>query len=283
METWNIKSILALSQEYYFINLIVITKKILLTLLFVISISLGLGYQDAAAVSVSVGTGNQDASAKEILVDDEAPDFNSNFICNFDDLPDSICASVFDLDSPATVTDLHFWILEGSGAGPFFNDEVTYTIYFNDVDVPGTPVPLGSATVPATKDTFSENFFCIPNGINPCHIVWVDIIPLDLDPGTYWVGVESAGLSFDATTGWTIFLDIGPSEDARSDDGGATWLLDGVPEFPIIITGPDFVGGEFLGVDSAALLLAGAQANALWLIPVVIAGIGFAIVIARKF
>jgi len=55
------------------------------------------------------------------------------------------------------------------------------------------------------------------------------------------------------------------------------------PESIIKIDSICLVGGEFLGVDSAALLLAGAQANALWLIPVVIAGIGFAIVIARKF
>ena len=43
------------------------------------------------------------------------------------------------------------------------------------------------------------------------------------------------------------------------------------------------VGGEFLGVDSTALLLTGAQLNAAWMIPVIVSGIGFAIVIARKF
>jgi len=43
------------------------------------------------------------------------------------------------------------------------------------------------------------------------------------------------------------------------------------------------VGGEFLGVDSTALLLAGFQANALWLIPVIVSAIGIGIVIARKF
>jgi len=43
------------------------------------------------------------------------------------------------------------------------------------------------------------------------------------------------------------------------------------------------LGGEFLGVDSTALLLAGFQANALWLIPVIVSAIGIGIVIARKF
>jgi len=43
------------------------------------------------------------------------------------------------------------------------------------------------------------------------------------------------------------------------------------------------VGGEFLGVDSTALLLAGTQMNAAWMIPVIVSAIGIGIVIARKF
>jgi len=55
------------------------------------------------------------------------------------------------------------------------------------------------------------------------------------------------------------------------------------PQAIIQIDSICLVGGEFLGVDSAALLLAGAQANALWLIPVIVSAIGIGIVIARKF
>jgi len=43
------------------------------------------------------------------------------------------------------------------------------------------------------------------------------------------------------------------------------------------------VGGEFIGVDSTMVLAAGAQYTAAWMIPVIVSGIGFAIVIARKF
>jgi len=43
------------------------------------------------------------------------------------------------------------------------------------------------------------------------------------------------------------------------------------------------VGGEIIPLDTTALLLAGAQMNAAWMIPVIVSGIGFAIVIARKF
>jgi len=43
------------------------------------------------------------------------------------------------------------------------------------------------------------------------------------------------------------------------------------------------VGGELIPLDTTTLLLAGAQMNAAWMIPVIVSGIGIAIVIARKF
>ena len=43
------------------------------------------------------------------------------------------------------------------------------------------------------------------------------------------------------------------------------------------------VGGELMPLDTSALLVAGAQVNAAWMIPVIVSGIGIAIVIARKF
>jgi len=43
------------------------------------------------------------------------------------------------------------------------------------------------------------------------------------------------------------------------------------------------VGGEMIPLDTSALLLAGAQMNAVWLIPVIVSAIGIGIVIARKF
>ena len=43
------------------------------------------------------------------------------------------------------------------------------------------------------------------------------------------------------------------------------------------------VGGEFIGIDSTAVLAAGAQYTAAWMIPVIVSAIGIGIVIARKF
>ncbi len=50
---------------------------------------------------------------------------------------------------------------------------------------------------------------------------------------------------------------------------------------PIIGNGP--VGGEMIPLDTTMVLAAGAQYTAAWMIPVIVSGIGFAIVIARKF
>jgi len=43
------------------------------------------------------------------------------------------------------------------------------------------------------------------------------------------------------------------------------------------------VGGELIPLDTSALILAGAQMNASWMIPVIVSAIGIGIVIARKF
>jgi len=43
------------------------------------------------------------------------------------------------------------------------------------------------------------------------------------------------------------------------------------------------VGGEFIGIDSTMVLVSGAQYTSAWMIPVIVSGIGIAIVIARKF
>jgi len=42
------------------------------------------------------------------------------------------------------------------------------------------------------------------------------------------------------------------------------------------------VGGEFVGVESTMVLVAGAQYTAAWMIPVIVSAIGIGIVIARK-
>ena len=43
------------------------------------------------------------------------------------------------------------------------------------------------------------------------------------------------------------------------------------------------VGGEFIGIDSVSVLVAGAQNTASWMIPIIVSAIGIGIIILRKF
>ena len=43
------------------------------------------------------------------------------------------------------------------------------------------------------------------------------------------------------------------------------------------------VGGDMIQMETTSILAAGAQYTAAWMIPVIVSGIGIAIVIARKF
>ncbi len=43
------------------------------------------------------------------------------------------------------------------------------------------------------------------------------------------------------------------------------------------------IGGDMIQMESTSILAAGAQYTAAWMIPVIVSGIGIAIVIARKF
>jgi len=54
-------------------------------------------------------------------------------------------------------------------------------------------------------------------------------------------------------------------------------------QFPSIPRSGTAVGGDIIPLDTTMVLAAGAQYTAAWMIPVIVSGIGFAIVIARKF
>jgi len=43
------------------------------------------------------------------------------------------------------------------------------------------------------------------------------------------------------------------------------------------------IGGEIIPLDTTMVLVAGTQTTAAWMIPVIVSGIGIAVVIARKF
>ncbi len=117
------------------------------------------------------------------------------------------------------------------------------------------------------------------SGSNEVHFHFPVTVPLTLDT-TYFIKI----ILTDGPGDYKIVV----SDGDVYDDGAAH--EQGVESFEDLFFRTYFeepreprVGGEFIGVDSTALLLAGFQANALWLIPAIVAVVGIGIVIARKF
>jgi len=138
---------------------------------------------------------------------------------------------------------------------------------------------------------------------------------IDIDPGTGGTQiVENFEFSpnISQTPGVTYVVNVEEDRPPGTSDTGLFWLIgqaynpgaavpdergikDGGPitnvafddlafrSYSDVATPPPTVGGEMIPLDTTSLLVTGAQMNAAWMIPVLVAGIGFAIVIARKF
>jgi len=107
------------------------------------------------------------------------------------------------------------------------------------------------------------------------------IVEFVLKAGLDSFSPEDAGLDDtvdsdpDVNTGKTGIITVESGQSDTTVDAGMI-QIDGEPS-------PQPVGGSLIPIDTTMLLLAGTQMTASWMIPVIVAGIGFAIVIARKF
>jgi len=95
------------------------------------------------------------------------------------------------------------------------------------------------------------------------------------------LGVRSDGTIFVAGT---PFLIGGDGRDiwTIAIDGTMSLIGNGVRQVADLDFVPCPIGGTMIPIDSTSLLLAGAQMNAAWMIPVIVSAIGIGIVIARK-
>jgi len=101
-------------------------------------------------------------------------------------------------------------------------------------------------------------------------------------PGGQASGTYQATIPAQNTIMWFLICD--PNPDWEEIDFTYDPALTSILQVDIWTTSFDHtVGGEFIGVDSTALLVTGAQMNAAWMIPVIVSAIGIGIVIARKF
>jgi len=92
-------------------------------------------------------------------------------------------------------------------------------------------------------------------------------------------GLNNQDICWNTGTGGTTVFGLsvkGEITEARCPPG-----TQGIPPncTPIV----DAIGGNLIPIDATMILVSGAQYTAAWMIPVIVSGIGFAIVIARKF
>jgi len=122
---------------------------------------------------------------------------------------------------------------------------------------------------------------------------------ISLSPGTYFIAINACCgdsvvdvFDCDSTTQLTRadgVVDggekcVGPPGAANPEISNALTNEDGGIDYTLHLSlKMPSVGGMFEGVNTTSLLVSGAQMNAAWMIPVIVSGIGFAIVIARKF
>jgi len=217
----------------------------------------------------------QDASAMTVLFEDE---FDGQLLTLQSDL--AIFADDFELvQSSNTITDAHFFMFDPSDD---FNEIVFFTLSSDSGGQPGALIDSGTGIItmpPMQTDLGVACSFCFE--------VWMDLPPpgVPLSAGTYWFGITSP-------VPWSVVIDTTPELLGLqiSFDDGASWSGIASLGIPLQITGisdggeddGQLVGGEYLPLDTTALLVSGVQTNLNWIVPVALSAVGLGFILFRK-
>jgi len=154
-----------------------------------------------------------------------------------------------------------------------------------------TPIPIGSAFASSTRgyafDSINDIMYAVGGGSN---FYTVNLnngqrtASLNADfGGSLQFGPDGRLYSNDSFVFPNGLAVVDPSDGMITSLPNPTSFDDHTSGLTHVSPTLNAVGGEFLGVDSTALLVAGVQMNAAWMIPVIVSAIGIGIVIARKF
>ena len=152
----------------------------------------------------------------------------------------------------------------------------------------------GCSVDPSTLDfgTFASDVFVIIPKTVTCFEGVEGIIanPSDCNAKGILVSFQNAGINqlvwtadeiigTDAPDGTEVHCAV---EFTVFDDFGDTFII--FQDIWLIPDDPDFVGGEFLPIDSTALVLAGLQTSAIWMLPVLagVAGSAFGVLYIKS-
>ncbi len=176
------------------------------------------------------------------------------------DMDTFIIANDFELDQDEVISDVHF-VVELSPP-PETIEPLHYFFYDNNGVIPGTEIASGDAQ--------NVELMAIPG--TPNHfMVWFDLedgVPLS-GSTTFWLGLNYGDpfISEAPFPSWS-YADNDFGVNARAlNPSSPNWESQcvGCGQW-FQLTTQQLVGGEFLPIDSTALILAGSQTNAVWII-----------------
>jgi len=177
-------------------------------------------------------------------------------------------AEDFEVTEDAFLRDVHLVVLakEGDVTG------IEYKILDDNDGEPGNTIKSGT----------SVNFEETVGGTN-LREYWFDLEEeVKLDANTrYWIAIKSVEPGINFSWGTTSFVF---GEPAKRENQPGVWIdFDPPIRFSFKLTdSQEIVGGEFLPIDSTALILAGAQTFS-WMIPVALSVLGIGLfVVSRK-
>jgi len=158
---------------------------------------------------------------------------------------------------------------------------------------------------------FSDLWYVVDDGTSISNFDGVVDNPLDPEPDlNRTFKIDSVGINtplifeditvngiFESGETWHFIMDqySGPGglvDASKFGSVGVPSPISTATEDPVTSTGSIIalriekggtVGGVFIGIDTTAILLAGAQMTSAWLVPIIVAAIGIGIVLARKF
>jgi len=205
------------------------------------------------------------------LYDGGDPDFQ-----NGNEMTQWTQANCFVLNQANVISHVDMWTVE---SGPW-DGTATWFIYSDNNGQPGALVATGSGTGISKSDlgpwSGSPGFEMYSYSFNLN-------TPPTLQPGNYWLGLHFAK---DWSVDDNIYWATGPAVNILGQEDFSNqliWASNGV-DHAFKLTGyiPP-VGGMGIPIDTTALLLAGVQGSALWMVPaIVVAGAGIGIISYKR-
>jgi len=191
-------------------------------------------------------------------------------------------ADDFEFTEDMILTDVHLW---GCDRNTPWDGTIEWWIFDDNTGSPGAIVDQGNGIL--VDRTFTGE--TVPSAC-PEFVMDFDLdhdVPLDGNV-RYWLGLHMAD-SFDPSEEvfWERTDNIFGSNGMASIGGTFdNWIDPSGGNYAFFLTGhtPDVVGGDLLPIDSTALVLAGLQTSAIWMLPVLagVAGSAFGILYIKS-